>query len=53
MLIGSLFVLVLAQQGDVKGETQPPLSAEILKKTPPSPGVPRIRHLKDGGRAKG
>jgi mono/diheme cytochrome c family protein len=45
MLIGSLFVLFLAQQGDVKGETQPPLSAEILKKTPPSPVVPPDKAL--------
>ncbi len=45
MLVSSLFVLFLLQQGDVKGETQPPLSAEILKKTPPSPVVPPDKAL--------
>jgi mono/diheme cytochrome c family protein/glucose/arabinose dehydrogenase len=45
MIVGVLTVLLLAQQGDVKGETQPPLSAEILKKTPPSPVVPPEKAL--------
>ncbi len=45
MLIGSLFVLLLAQQGDVKGEPQPPLPADILKKTPPAPVVPPDKAL--------
>jgi mono/diheme cytochrome c family protein/glucose/arabinose dehydrogenase len=40
MLMGSLIVLLLLQQGDLKGEKQPPLPEEILKRTPPSPVVP-------------
>jgi len=40
VLIETLFILLLTQQGDVKGEKQPPLPEEILKRTPPSPVVP-------------
>jgi mono/diheme cytochrome c family protein/glucose/arabinose dehydrogenase len=36
----ALVLLALAQQGDVKGETQPPLPEEILRRTPPAPVVP-------------
>jgi mono/diheme cytochrome c family protein len=45
MLLSSLFVFLLTQQGDVKGETQPPLDPEILRKTPPSPVIPPEKAL--------
>jgi mono/diheme cytochrome c family protein/glucose/arabinose dehydrogenase len=45
MLLSPLFVLLLAQGGDVKGEKQPPLPEEILKRTPPSTVVPPDKAL--------
>lgn len=45
MIALTLAVLLLAQQGDVKGEKQPPLSDEILKRTPPSPVIPPEKAL--------
>lgn len=45
MLLSSFFALLLAQQGDVKGEKQPPLPEEILKRTPPPTVVPPDRAL--------
>lgn len=45
MIAWTLAALLLAQQGDVKGEKQPPLPEDILKRTPPSPVVPPEKAL--------